>query len=88
MKEDIKPWWSIGTLLAVCVLMACKLYHVRFSIPEIAWWAWPLLALAAVALNLGFFLWLAMITMEHNDTKGASHVQAAAGVVFLLVLIL
>jgi hypothetical protein len=89
MKQErlVKPWWSIGTLLVVCAAMAAKINHVSFRIPEIAWWGWPLLLVAGIALNVGFFVWLAMITTENRKVEGAEHLQVAALVVFLLLFL-
>lgn len=87
-ERSVKPWWSIGTLLAVCAAMAAKINHVSFRMPEIAWWGWPLLALAGIALNVGFFVWLGRISTETKEVAGAGHVLTAAVVVFLLVVML
>jgi len=87
-EKDIKPWASIATLAVLCGLLAAKFHHVSFRIPEIAWWGWPLVLLAGIALNVGFFVWLAMISTETNEVPGAEHVLTAAGVVFLLLVLL
>ena len=87
-EKDIKPWGSIVTLAVVCGLLAAKFYHVKFQIPEIAWWGWPLLLLAGIALNVGFFVWLAMITTESQELKEAGYILTAAGVVLLLLIML
>jgi hypothetical protein len=88
MKRNELPGWSLGTLLVLCAGLAAKFQHVRVSFPEIAWWGWPLLVLGGIALNVGFFLWLARMSDEHREVRGAGPVQAAAGVVALLLVVL
>jgi len=56
--------------------------------PEIAWWGWPLLLVVGIALNVGFFVWLATITTESQEVQGAKHILTAAGVVLLLLIML
>lgn len=84
----MKPWCSIGTLAALCAAMALKFHHVRFSMPDIAWWGWPIVLLAGVALNFGFLFWLGRMGIESREVPGAKHLQAAAAVVLALLVFL
>jgi hypothetical protein len=68
--------------------MWVKFHHFRFTLPEIAWWAWPILLVAGVALNLGFFAWLAMFSTEARDVDGAKEIQGAVWVVLALLVFL
>jgi hypothetical protein len=47
-----------------------------------------LLLVVGIALNVGFFVWLATITTESQEVQGAKHILTAAGVVLLLLIML
>lgn len=84
----MKPWFSLATLLVLCAGLWGKFHHVSFRMPEIAWWGWPLVVVAGIALNVGFFIWLARMSRESSEAEMGAHLQVAAAVVLLLMIVL
>jgi hypothetical protein len=84
----MKPWFSLGTLVGLCALLWAKFHHVDWTVPDIAWWVWPFLLLGGIALNVGFFAWLARMGLENAEAVHGKALQTAAATVFVLLIML
>jgi hypothetical protein len=84
--------WEYSTHVATWVFSFLMLGLVvsGWEMPQIlvdAWWKWIIAAIVGVGLNVGFFLWLGLMTVENREMQWKSAAEGWLVVLFVAYVV-